>query len=89
MTPIKKYLQDGEELENKFECKKLRNKVARYTLIDGELYRHSITLPYLKCLTEDEAEHALCEPHEGVCRNHLVTRKIAHKLLKSDIVCQP
>lgn len=53
---IKKYLLDREELEDKFEHKKLKNIATSYTLIDRELYKHSFTLPYLKCLTEDKTE---------------------------------
>lgn len=40
LMPIKKYLQDGEQLEDKFESRKLRNRATIYTLIDGQLYRH-------------------------------------------------
>lgn len=40
LTPIKQYFQNGEELENKDKGRKLRNRVTRYTLVKGELYRH-------------------------------------------------
>lgn len=35
--PIIKYLTNGEELEDKMEARKLRVKVARFTMIDEEL----------------------------------------------------
>lgn len=72
----------GKEPEDKFESKKLRNIVARHTLIDGELYRCSFTFPYLKCLIENKVEYALCEVYEGVCKNNLKARTITHKLLR-------
>lgn len=81
LTPIKKYLQDGEALEDKFEHNRLRTGTTRYTLINGELCRHSFTFLYLKCLTEDEVEYALNKVHEGVYRNYLRVRTIAYKLL--------
>lgn len=33
----------------------------RYMLIEGELYKKSITLPYLKCLGMEESELAMKE----------------------------
>lgn len=81
LTPIKKCLQDKEEPEDKFEHRKLRNRVIRYTLIDEELYRPLFTLPYLKSLTKYETEYTLKEVCEVVYENHLRARIIAHKLL--------
>ncbi|XP_057965298.1 uncharacterized protein LOC131155865 [Malania oleifera] len=45
------YLQDGSLPEDNKEAQKVRRKVARYTLMGRELYRRSLTLPYLRCLS--------------------------------------
>ena len=50
MTPYKRYLTDGIlQLEPK-EATKIKKNSAKYTLIDGELFRQGFTLPNLgKC----------------------------------------
>ena len=50
---------------------KLKVKVVRYILIDNILYKKSFSLPYLKCLGQDEVEYALREIHEGIYGQHL------------------
>ncbi|XP_057948276.1 uncharacterized protein LOC131143939 [Malania oleifera] len=73
------YLQDGSLLEDNKEALKVRRKAARYTLMGRELYRQSLTLPYLRCLNNEEGKYILREIHEGVCGNHLASRALAHK----------
>ncbi|GLT32923.1 hypothetical protein SLA2020_075530 [Shorea laevis] len=80
--PIKAYLHDGTVPNDKLEEMKLRKKAARYTLIDGTLYKRSYSLPLLRCLTPYEAEYALREVHEGVCGSHVGARTLAHKVLR-------
>lgn len=71
----------GEESEDKFERRKLRSKVARYTLINDELYTHSFVLPYRNCLNKAKAKYALNEVYKNVFRKHLMAKTITHKLL--------
>lgn len=78
MIEIQKYLETRREPKSKEERRKLRNQVARYTFVEGKLYKRSFTLPFLKCLNEREAEYALRQVHEGVRGNHLGARIIAH-----------
>ncbi|XP_057962183.1 uncharacterized protein LOC131153755 [Malania oleifera] len=53
------YLQDGSLPRDNKEAQKVRRKAARYTLMGRELYRRSLTLPYLRCLSKDEGEYIL------------------------------
>ncbi|XP_057950823.1 uncharacterized protein LOC131145624 [Malania oleifera] len=76
------YLQDGSLPEDNKEALKVRRKAARYTLMGWELYRRSLTLPYLRCLSNEEGEYILREIHEGVCRNHLANRALVHKAMR-------
>lgn len=57
-------------------------QAARYTLIDGVLYRRGYTLPLLRCLTNKETYYVLREIHEGVYRNYYGTRSLAYKALR-------
>ncbi|XP_057962309.1 uncharacterized protein LOC131153877 [Malania oleifera] len=81
-TPLVQYLCDGSLLEDKKESLKVRRKAARYALINKELYRRSLTLPYLRCLSNEKAEYILREIHEGVCGNHLASRALAQEALQ-------
>jgi hypothetical protein len=42
-----------------------------------------LTLPLLKCLSEDEADYALKEIHGGVCGSHSGGRILAHKAIRA------
>ena len=45
MDPIIAYIRDGTLPADKRQARKLRLQVARYTLIDGVLYRRGYTYP--------------------------------------------
>ncbi|XP_057969336.1 uncharacterized protein LOC131158486 [Malania oleifera] len=72
-APLFLYLHDRSLLEDNKESLKVIRKAARYTMIGRELYRRSLTLPYLHCLREI---------YEGVCGNHLANRALAHKAMR-------
>lgn len=75
-------MKTREKLESKKERRKLRSRAARYTFIEGKLYKRSFAIPYIKCLTEANTEYELKEVHEGVHGNHLMARTIADKLIR-------
>ena len=56
MTPISEYLKNGSLPENRAEVVKVRAQAARYSLINGLLYRQSFSGPYLRCIPRGEAE---------------------------------
>ncbi|XP_068500591.1 uncharacterized protein [Phaseolus vulgaris] len=47
MMPYRRYLADGILLLESAEAKKIKKNSAKYTLVDGELYRHGFTHPIL------------------------------------------
>ncbi|XP_057951069.1 uncharacterized protein LOC131145910 [Malania oleifera] len=81
-VPLFLYLWDGSLPEDNKESQKIRRNAAIYTLIGRELYRRSLTLPYLRCLSNEEGKYVLREIHEGVCGNHLANRALAHKAMQ-------
>ena len=70
MDPILSYICNGILPEDIKEARKLKCRAARYTLLDGVLYRRGFTLPLLRCLDDKEANYVLREIHEGICGNH-------------------
>ncbi|XP_024038334.1 uncharacterized protein LOC112097367 [Citrus clementina] len=80
--PIVSYLRDRLLPPDKLQARKIRAQASRYTMIDGVLYRRGYTLPFLRCLDEDDADYVLREVNKGICGNHSGGRSLAHKVLR-------
>jgi hypothetical protein len=39
-----------------------------YVIIEGELYKHGVCSPLLKCLSRAEGQELMKEIHAGLCR---------------------
>ena len=81
MTPIISYLKDGTLSKGKDEARKLRDRSARYILLNDTLYKRGFSQPYLRCLSPDEVNYVLREVYEGACGNHSGTRSLIHKVI--------
>ena len=82
MTPFIDYLSSTHIPDgNSPEERKLKRKALQYVLINGMLYKKAYTMPYLKCLSPEEATSVLQEVHEGVCGNHSAGRSLMHRIL--------
>ena len=51
MTPYKRYLADGTLAFEPRKAKKIKKNSAKYTLIDGEWFRHGFTHLILVCVS--------------------------------------
>ena len=67
ITPYKRYLTDGLLPAEPMEAKIVKRNAGRYTLIDGNLFRHAYTHPILTCVSEDQCARIMVELHEGIC----------------------
>ena len=83
MTPIVSFLQDGRLRLDAEEAKKIKKRVARFTILNDTLYKRGFSMPYLKCVDEDEAKYILKEVHEGVCRDHVGSRSLVSKVIRT------
>ena len=54
MTPILPFLQDGRLPQ---DVKEVRKRAARFTILNYTLYKKGFSVPYLKCVNEEEAIH--------------------------------
>ena len=70
MTPIFQYLAHDKLPSDKNEAWRLWVKVARFSILDGQLLLRSFFDQYLKYVTPIEANYVLAELHEGECGNH-------------------
>ena len=79
MDPITLYLSTGQFLSERDKAHKLQVQLARFSLVDGQLFKRSLGSPYLKCLTLEQSHYVLAELHEGICGNHPGGRTLAHR----------
>ena len=79
MDPIWLYIATGELRDDRSRAHKVQIQSARFSLVDGQLYKRSLGGPYLKCLTPEQGQYVLAELHEGICRNHPGGRKLSHR----------
>ena len=79
MTPVVRYLSSRELPDNRVDACKIQVQAARFSLINGQLYKRSLGGPYLKCLTQQQGQYILAELHDGICRNHLSGRTLTHR----------
>ena len=83
MTPIVSFLQDGRLPQDAEEAKKIKKRAARFTILNDTLYKRGFSMPYLKCVDEDEAKYILEEIHEGVYRDHAGPRSLVSKVIRT------
>ncbi|KAL6348522.1 hypothetical protein AAG906_013142 [Vitis piasezkii] len=79
MHPIANYPCIGEVSNDGKQTYKLCIQVARFTLINDQLYKRFFRGPYLKCLINLKAQYVLDELHEGECENHPGGRTLAYR----------
>ncbi|XP_059441915.1 uncharacterized protein LOC132174241 [Corylus avellana] len=80
---VVEYLKKGILLEEKRAAVQLRKKVARFTMVNGTLYKRGFMLPLLKCIFKEEGNYVLREIHEGICGSHSGARMLAHKAVRA------
>ena len=51
MTPYRRYLAEGILPLEPVEAKKIKRSSAKYTLVDGKLFKHGFTHPILVCVS--------------------------------------
>ncbi|XP_016482740.2 uncharacterized protein LOC107803514 [Nicotiana tabacum] len=60
----------------------LNTKMARYSLLGGQLYRRSFQGPLVRCLGALEADYVIREVHEGICAIHSGANSLVLKLAR-------
>ncbi|GKF09747.1 reverse transcriptase domain-containing protein, partial [Tanacetum coccineum] len=83
MTPICEYLAKEILPEDKKKARAVRRKAARYTMINGTLYKKSFLGPWLWCVGPLQANYVLREIHEGSCSMHSGPRSVVAKVIRT------
>ena len=83
MTPIMAFIQDGHLPQDATEAKKVRKRATRFTILNDTLYKRGFSMPYLKCVDEEEAKYILEEIHQGVYGDHTGPRSLVNKAVRT------
>ncbi|XP_072066700.1 uncharacterized protein [Arachis hypogaea] len=81
LDPITNFLELGKSPEDEKAAKTLRREVARYAIIQGQLFKKGLSQPLLKCLHPDQTDYVLRKVHEGCCGHHIGGKALARKLI--------
>ena len=82
-TPLVSYLNNSVLPDEKEAARKLKVQATRFVLIKDILYKRGFSCPYLRCLGMEEADYAMREIHEGICRNHSGSWSLVYKLIQA------
>ena len=82
-NPILSFFRDGRLPPNPEEARKIQKRVARFTILNDELYKRGYSQPYLRCIEGEEAKYVLEEVHGGVYRDHMGVKSLVRKIMRT------
>jgi hypothetical protein len=57
-------------------------RVRPYVIIEGDLYKHGVCSPLLKCLSRAEGQELMKEIHDGLSVAHIGSRPLPGKVFR-------
>ena len=82
-TPILSYLKDGQLPSDSDEARKIKKRATTFTVLNDILYKRGFSLPYLRCIEQDETKYIMEEIHEGICEDHLRASSLVGKIIRA------
>jgi hypothetical protein len=80
--PFSNYLITGDLPQDKAEARRLQHRAQAYTIINSELYKHSMSGIFQKCVEPEEGKELLKEIHQGECGHHASSRALVAKAFR-------
>jgi ribonuclease HI len=81
-TKIISFLQGNCLSDDKVYNKRMEARTRPYIIIEGELYKHGVCSPLLKCLSRTEGIELMKEIHARLCRSHIGSRPLLRKVFR-------
>jgi ribonuclease HI len=75
-TKIISFLQGNCFSSDEAYNKRMEARTRPYVIIEGELYKHGVCSPLLKCLSRTEGMELMKEIHAGLCGSHIGSRPL-------------
>ena len=83
MIPYKRYLTDEILPLEPTEARVVKKNSSRYTLVDGNLFRHGYTHSILICVSGEKCTCIMTELHEGICGSHIGDQTLSSKSIRT------
>jgi hypothetical protein len=74
------FLQGNFLSDDEAYHKRIAARACPYVIIEGELYKHGVCSPLLKCLSRAEGIELMKEIHAGLCGSHIGSRPLLGKV---------
>jgi ribonuclease HI len=81
-TDIVSFLQGNCLLDDEVYNKRMEARARPYVIIEGELYKHGVCSPLLKCLSKAEGQELMKEIHAGLCGAHIGSSPLLGKVFR-------
>jgi hypothetical protein len=81
-TEIISFLQGNCLSSDEAYNKRMEARTRPYVIIEGELYKHGVCSPLLKCLSRTEGMDIMKEINAGLCGSHIGSRSLLGKVFR-------
>jgi hypothetical protein len=81
-TEIVSFLHDNCLSDDEVYDKRMEARARPYVIIEGDLYKHGVCSPLLKCLTRTEGQELMKEIHAGLYGAHIGSRPLMGKVFR-------
>jgi hypothetical protein len=79
ISEIRDYLKENIIPEDHVSAEHIVWLAKRYTVVEGDLYRHGADDILMRCITQEEGHELLVEIHGGECGSHSSSRTLVGK----------
>jgi hypothetical protein len=83
MQPYLAYMINKTLPEHTVEARRIIRRSKAFVVLQGKLYKKSITGILQRCVTSQEGQDILKDIHAGVCGHHASNRGIAAKAFRA------
>jgi hypothetical protein len=71
------YLRHYYESDSTVERTRMQQRARSYQIVDNDLYKISISVPLLRCVSKAEGQEILSKIHVGTCGGHIGASALA------------
>jgi hypothetical protein len=76
------FLRGNCLLDDEVYNKRMEARTRTYVIIEGELCKHGVCSPLLKCLSRTEGQELMKEVHAGLVGSHIGSRPLLGKVFR-------
>src|SRR4051794_4266671 len=82
VQPMMRYLAEGILPQDETKAREVQRKAKSYTIINGEVYRRSVTGVLQCCVELAAGQEILLDVHQGECGHHVSSRALVAKVFR-------